>query len=113
LDKLTRLVGKYKALDAEVIYKVDDDATRRKLQAYGVDLADLAGCGHYSFAEKGVEGPAVVVQVVDRSSTERAPGGVTYAACARSWKRRPDVGTDPEYPDLTLRDAAAVRARAG
>jgi len=37
--------------------------------------------------------------------------------CARSWKIRPDVGTDPDYPDVTARDAAALRewdaARAG
>ena len=30
--------------------------------------------------------------------------------CARSWKRRPDVGGDADYPDLTTRDAAALRA---
>ena len=29
--------------------------------------------------------------------------------CARSWKILPEVGTDPDYPDLTLRDANAVR----
>jgi isoleucyl-tRNA synthetase len=33
-----------------------------------------------------------------------------YNACARSWKRRPDVGADAEYPDLSKRDADAVRA---
>ncbi|HEX8915101.1 MAG TPA: isoleucine--tRNA ligase, partial [Humisphaera sp.] len=38
LDKLTRQIGKYKALDAEVVFHVDDDATKRKLAAYGVDL---------------------------------------------------------------------------
>jgi isoleucyl-tRNA synthetase len=103
LDKLTRQIGKYKALDAEVIYRVDDDALRRKLQAYGPDLEDLVGAGCWSFAEKGTEGPAVTVEVVDRRQT--------YNACARSWKRRPDVGQDPEFPDLTLRDAAAVKAR--
>ena len=26
--------------------------------------------------------------------------------CARCWKRRPDVGSDAEYPDLSARDAA-------
>ncbi len=31
------------------------------------------------------------------------------AKCARSWKILPEVGTDPDYPDLTLRDAAAMR----
>ncbi|MGB3718524.1 MAG: isoleucine--tRNA ligase [Hyphomicrobiaceae bacterium] len=29
--------------------------------------------------------------------------------CARSWRIVPDVGSDPEYPDLSARDAAAVR----
>ncbi len=29
--------------------------------------------------------------------------------CARSWKILPEVGTDPDFPDLTLRDANAVR----
>jgi len=32
--------------------------------------------------------------------------------CARSWKILPEVGTDPDYPDLTLRDAEAMRERA-
>jgi isoleucyl-tRNA synthetase len=29
--------------------------------------------------------------------------------CARSWKILPEVGDDPEFPDLTLRDAEAMR----
>jgi isoleucyl-tRNA synthetase len=29
--------------------------------------------------------------------------------CARSWKILPAVGTDPEYPDVTPRDAQALR----
>jgi len=91
-----------KALDAEVVYEVDDDQLRRRLQAYGADLEDLVGAGSHSFAEKGPEGRAVRVRVIDRRGT--------YQACARSWKRRADVGTDPEYPDLTVRDANAVRA---
>jgi isoleucyl-tRNA synthetase len=36
--------------------------------------------------------------------------------CARSWRFTDDVGSDPDYPDLSARDAAAVRefdARAG
>jgi len=30
--------------------------------------------------------------------------------CQRSWKILPEVGTDADYPDLSLRDAQAVRA---
>jgi isoleucyl-tRNA synthetase len=29
--------------------------------------------------------------------------------CARSWKIQPDVGSDPDYPDVTPRDARALR----
>jgi isoleucyl-tRNA synthetase len=29
--------------------------------------------------------------------------------CARSWKVLEDVGADPEFPELSLRDAEAVR----
>ncbi|MDB5294455.1 MAG: hypothetical protein JWO31_438, partial [Phycisphaerales bacterium] len=84
-------------------YTVADAATKAKLEAYGVDLADLVGCGEYSIVEGATAGgSAATVEVVDRREA--------YAACARSWKRRRDVGSDPEYPDLTARDAAAVRA---
>ena len=102
LDALKKEAGLNKALDAELIYSIDDDATRRRLEGYGVDLEDLVGAGFHSFAEKGTAGRAIEVKVMDRRST--------YQACARSWKRRPDVGEDAQYPDLSLRDATAVRA---
>lgn len=101
LDRLKKEVGLNKALDAEVIYSVDDPEMKRRLESYGVDLADMVGAGHHSFAEKDTPGPAVEVKVVDRREK--------YQACARSWKRRPDVGADGEYPDLCLRDALAVK----
>jgi isoleucyl-tRNA synthetase len=103
LDALKKGAGLNKASEAEVVYAVDDDATRRRLQAYGPDLEDLVGAGFHSFAEKGIAGAVVSVTVVDRRND--------YPACARSWKRRPDVGQDPDYPDLSLRDALAVKAR--
>jgi isoleucyl-tRNA synthetase len=102
LDALKKSAGMNKALDAELVYKVDDDEVRRQLQAYGPDLEDMVGAGFHSFAEKSVGGPAVQVEVIDRREK--------YAACARSWKRRPDVGEAKDYPDLSLRDAEAVRA---
>jgi isoleucyl-tRNA synthetase len=100
LDRLTRQIGKYKALDAELIYKVDA-ATRKRLEKWGPDLEDLAGAGCHSFVDVPA-GTAPSVELVDRRDT--------YNACARCWKRRPDVGQDPRYPDLSARDAAAVAA---
>ncbi len=104
LDALKKSVGLNKALDAEVIYQVSDPNARRKLEAYAQDLEDMAGAGFHSFADAPVNVGGVTVQVVDRRQT--------YKACARSWKRRPDVGQDAEYPDLCARDAAAVRSAA-
>jgi isoleucyl-tRNA synthetase len=31
------------------------------------------------------------------------------AKCARSWRITKDVGSDPEFPELSARDAKAVR----
>jgi len=50
-----------------------------------------------AFRLDGVKGVAVV--------PKRAEG----RKCARSWRISPEVGSDPEFPDLTLRDAVAVR----
>ncbi len=50
-----------------------------------------------AFRLNDVPGVAVVV--------EKAQGN----KCARSWKILPDVGDDPEYPDVSLRDAGAAR----
>ncbi|MDP9173752.1 MAG: isoleucine--tRNA ligase [Planctomycetota bacterium] len=102
LDGLKKSGGMNKASDAEIVYQVDDDLLRRKLQAYGADLEDLVGAGFHSFAEASAASPAVEVKLVDRRET--------YKACARSWKRRPDVGEDPRFPDVSLRDATVLHA---
>jgi isoleucyl-tRNA synthetase len=99
LDALKKSVGLNKALDAEVVYHVGE-SLRGQLERYGPDLEDLVGAGFHSFTDAA--SGADRVEVVDTRQK--------YKACARSWKRRPDVGQDAEYPDLSLRDAAVVRA---
>jgi isoleucyl-tRNA synthetase len=98
LDKLKKEAGMNKALDAEVVFNLNG-ATRRKMEPYGVDLEDLVGAGYHSIVDSAEATPSV--KIIDRRSD--------YPACARSWKRRPDVGQDLQYPDLSLRDAAAIR----
>ena len=73
----------------------------------GVDLADIcitSGIGieigdgpHGAFRLADVPGVAVVFR--------RAQG----RRCARSWRIAPDVGSDADYPDVTPRDADALR----
>ena len=97
LDALKREKGLNKATDSEIVYKLTA-ADRRLLEPFGVDLADVVGAGNYAVedAEKSA------VEVVDRRDD--------YALCARSRKRTPDVGSDPQYPDLSARDAAVMRS---
>ncbi len=83
--------------------------TDRELHAalYGIDLAEIAitsgatllpGTGSKD-AFRLDEVPGVAVEF------ERAEG----KKCARSWKILIDVGADPEFPELSPRDAEAVR----
>ncbi len=62
----------------------------------GLDAAEVF---RTSGAELVTGGDAVTVDV-------RLAG---HPKCARSWRRVPDVGSDPDYPDLSARDADAVR----
>ena len=103
LDGLKKTKGLNKPLDAELIYHIADDSFRHHLRAYGPDLEDLVGAGYHSFADHALG--AASVEVKDRRED--------FKACARSWKRRPDVGQDPQYPDLSVRDAAVVRGTVG
>jgi len=94
LDGLKKTVGLNKAGESEIVYPTKLKAA---LEKYGEDLADVVGVGFYRFDD------VADVTVIDTREK--------YPACARSWKRRPDVGSDPLYPDLSARDAAAVKAR--
>jgi isoleucyl-tRNA synthetase len=101
LDGLKKQAGLNKAIDAEAVYEVGDEALLASLKAYGPDLEDLVSAGFHSVVA-GAKGSPATVKLVDRRNE--------YKACARSWKRRPDVGRNAEYPDLSVRDAAAMRA---
>ena len=45
----------------------------------------------------------------DTKGVAVVPGLAEGTKCARSWKILPEVGSDPDYPDVTPRDAAALR----
>ena len=62
----------------------------------GLDAAEVF---RTSGAELAVGGDAVMVEV----------RLADHPKCARSWRRVPDVGSDPTYPELSARDADAVR----
>lgn len=56
------------------------------------------------------EGPASAFRLAEVPTVAVEPLRAEGAKCARSWRILPEVGSDPRYPDLSLRDAAAVAA---
>jgi isoleucyl-tRNA synthetase len=55
------------------------------------------------------DGPEGAFRLDDMPGVHVVPGLAEGRKCARSWKVLPEVGSDPAFPDLTPRDAAAVR----
>jgi isoleucyl-tRNA synthetase len=89
---------------APKVYVADSDL-RAALQ--GIDLAEIAITSGAELLPG--EGPSQAFRLDDLQGVavvfERAKG----TKCARSWKILEEVGSDPEFPELSLRDAEAVR----
>jgi isoleucyl-tRNA synthetase len=54
------------------------------------------------------EGPDDAFRLDEARGVAIEPLKAEGRKCARSWRILPEVGTDPRYPDLSLRDADAV-----
>jgi isoleucyl-tRNA synthetase len=93
------------SLEAAPRVYVSDDELRAALR--GVDLAEIAITSGIELRPRiGPQGAFRLPEVPGVAVVfERAKG----VKCARSWKILPEVGSDPEFPELSPRDAAAVR----
>jgi isoleucyl-tRNA synthetase len=80
------LLAAFEGLDAAEVFRTSQAAL----------VAGTGPAGAFALAEV----PGVSVEPL------RAEG----KKCARSWRILPEVGSDPRYPDLSLRDAEAVAA---
>ena len=94
------------SLEAEpIVYVSDPDLFARAgrhrpgrgLHHLGGDAGRRRGAGRAPSGCDDVRGVAVVVRLAEGKK------------CARSWKIPPSVGADPAYPDVTPRDAQALR----
>jgi isoleucyl-tRNA synthetase len=54
------------------------------------------------------DGPAGAFRLAEVAGVAVEPLRAEGAKCARSWRILPEVGADPRFPDLSLRDADAV-----
>jgi isoleucyl-tRNA synthetase len=93
------------SLEANPCVYVEDKAY---LVAYdGLDPAEIFITSQAALKAGAAPGGAFVLE--DLPGIAVVPGRAVGSKCARSWKILPEVGSDPDYPDLSLRDADAVR----
>ncbi len=59
------------------------------------------------------EGPEDAFRLPEVAHVAVVPALAEGRKCARSWRITNDVGSDPDYPDVSARDAAALRELAG
>ncbi|HSM40800.1 MAG TPA: class I tRNA ligase family protein, partial [Afifellaceae bacterium] len=93
------------SLEAAPTVYVSDDAIFSAMD--GIDLAEIAITSQARL-ERG-EGPDDAFRMPEVSGVAVVPGRAEGRKCARSWKILPEVGSDPDYPDISPRDAAAMR----
>lgn len=72
-----------------------------------LDLAEICITSGASLIEG--EGPEDAFRLPDVPGVAVLPRRAEGKKCARSWKITPSVGLDPQYPDVTPRDAQALR----
>ena len=93
---------------APMVYITDADLAEA---VSGLDLAEIAITSDIDVTtETAAEADTFRIDEVPGVAVRFAPAQGTR--CARSWKILPEVGTDPQFPDVTLRDAQALRERA-
>ena len=89
---------------APAVYVSDPDLFAAIVDA---DLAEICITSAATLVEG--EGPADAFRLDDVRGVAVVPGRAHGKKCARSWKISESVGEDPQYPDVTPRDAKALR----
>jgi isoleucyl-tRNA synthetase len=72
-----------------------------------IDLAEVCITSAATLVEG--DGPADAFRLDDVTGVAVVPKLAEGRKCARSWKVLTSVGSDPDYPDISPRDAAAMR----
>ncbi|MBL4727216.1 MAG: class I tRNA ligase family protein, partial [Rhizobiaceae bacterium] len=93
---------------APVVYITDEDLQQVVAQ---VDMAEICITSAITITDKSIPSDAVTLEEVSGVGVVSAKAEGTK--CARSWRVLPEVGSDPDYPDISLRDADAMRELEG
>ncbi|MDB5650894.1 MAG: ileS [Hyphomicrobiales bacterium] len=103
IERANKRIGS--SLEAAPIVYIADDELRAVLD--GLDFAEI--CITSAIEIRAGAAPEGAFTLDDVSGVGVVIGRAEGRKCARSWKISPLVGTDPEFPDVTPRDADALR----
>jgi isoleucyl-tRNA synthetase len=103
LERAAKRIGS--SLEAAPDIYVADKDMLRALE--GVDLAEVSITSAARLVAKSP--PEGAFTLPDVPGVGVVPKLAEGRKCARSWRILPDIGADPEFPDLSPRDALAVR----
>jgi isoleucyl-tRNA synthetase len=103
IERANKAIGS--SLEAAPQVYVSDEDVMKALQ--DVDLAEV--CITSGLELKAGTAPAGAFALDDVAGVGVVPKAAKGTKCARSWRITKDVGSDPAFPDLSARDAAAVR----
>jgi isoleucyl-tRNA synthetase len=103
IERASKRIGS--SLEAAPEVYVTDTAALEALQ--GIDLAEVAITSSATLVRKVIPDGAFTLS--DVPGVGVVPKLAEGKKCARSWRITADVGSDPAYPDISARDAPAVR----
>jgi isoleucyl-tRNA synthetase len=103
LERAAKNIGS--SLEASPIIYVSERAMLTTL--FDVDLAEICITSNYEVREG--EAPSGAFRLNDVPGVAVVVEKAVGTKCARSWKILPSVGEDAEYPDVSPRDAHALR----
>src|SRR5947209_1447092 len=103
IERAAKRIGS--SLEAAPIVFIEDADVRAAVES--IDFAEI--CITSDIRIHGEQGRADAFRLDDVAGVTVVPQRAEGRKCARSWKISPLVGSDPEYPDVTPRDAQALR----
>jgi isoleucyl-tRNA synthetase len=103
IERMQKRIGS--SLEAAPVIHIADPDLRAALD--GVDMAEVSITSAATVVAG--EGPAAAFRLPDVPGVAVEVARAEGKKCARSWKMSPLVGSDREYPDVTPRDAQALR----
>ena len=103
IERAQKRIGS--SLEAHPIVHVSDEDLFEAVA--DVDLAEICITSAATLVKD--EGPADAFRLPDVAGVAVVPNLAEGTKCARSWKVLTTIGADPEFPDVSPRDAQALR----